>query len=182
MSFQDLQLHLQEVAKKLDDQMPEVLEVQIMHELEAEWKERIFGNGLNSDGSKIGEYSTNPSYYTKEAFIRTTAFKPQGKINKGNFKNGKQRKSMFLVGGYSEFRKIQGRQNEFVNLKYSGSLERAFRVYKFGNSVLFGNASEPEHLKFTGMEDKFGEFGSLSETEKTILKESIAEHATIIAK
>ena len=107
---------LSEIARNLDEKMPSLIATQSMVELEAEWKDRIFGRGEMSDGSKIGDYSTKPSYFTKDSFIRANAFKPQGKKNKGNFKNGEQRKSMYLPGGYSEFRDIQGRENEFVNL------------------------------------------------------------------
>lgn len=182
MSFTDLNTHLQDIAKKLDEQMPDIINTQVMQELESEWKDRIFGKGLDTNGVKIGDYSTKPAYYTKEAFIRTTAFKPRGKNGGGDFKNGNKRTSMYMSKGYSELRTTQGRQAEFVNLKYSGSLERAFRVYKFGSEVLFGNASEPEHLKFEGLESKYGDFGTLSADEKEFLKNNITEKATIVAK
>lgn len=183
MSFTDLHTHLKDIAKKLDEQMPDLINTQVMHELESEWKDRIFGKGLDTNGVKIGDYSTKPAYYTKEAFIRTTAFKPKGKnSNSQTFKNGNKRKSMYINTGYSGLRDVQGRQTEFVNLKYSGSLERAFRVYKFGSEVLFGNASEPEHLKFEGLENKYGEFGTLSTSEKEFLKQNITDKATIVAK
>lgn len=183
MAFTDLHKHLGSIAKKLDEQMPDIINVQVMQELEAEWKNRIFNNGLDSNGVKIGDYSTNPSYFTKDAFIRVGAFKSRGKNSTNiTFKNGNKRKSMYINTGYSGLRDIQGRQTEFVNLKYSGSMERAFRVYKFGNEVVFGNASEREHIKFTGLEDKYGEFGTLSISERDFVKQNIIDKATIVAK
>lgn len=174
---------LAEIARNLDEKMPSLIATQSMVELEAEWKDRIFGRGEMSDGSKIGNYSTEPAYFTKDSFIRVNAFKPQGKKSKeSKFKNGNQRQSMYLPGGYSEFRDIQGRENEFVNLKFGGSMERGFRVYKFGNEVLFGNASAVESLKIQGNEDKFGNWTQTSEAEEQNLKNNIADLAVVTAK
>jgi len=181
VSLEALSIHLQDIARQLDEQMPEVGVVQAMTELEAEWKDRVFGRGENSDGGDIGQYSTKPAYYTKAAFIRTGAFKPKGKNNGGpTFENGAQRKSMYLPGGYSELRSIQGRSTEVVNLKYGGSLERAFRVYKFGSEVLFGNADAVEHKKVIGNEERFGDWASLQESEKEYLRTQLADQAIII--
>lgn len=183
MALSDLYIHLQDIARRLDEQMPEVGVVQAMTELEAEWKDRVFGRGENADGEPIGQYSTKPAYYTRAAFIRTAAFKPQGKNGGGRtFGNGKDRKSMYLPGGYSELRDIQGRTTEVVNLKYGGSLERAFRVYKFGSESLFGNADAAEHQKVIGNEERFGDWASLQEAEKQYLRDALTEQAVIIAK
>lgn len=183
MSFSDLTSHLQDIARRLDEQMPDVGVVQAMTELEAEWKDRVFGRGEASDGGPIGEYSTKPAYYTRAAFIRTAAFKPKGKNGGGStFANGAARKSMYLPGGYSELRSIQGRSTEVVNLKYGGSLERAFRVYKFGGESLLGNADEAEHRKVLGNEDRFGDWASLTEGEKQYLRDQLLEKSIIVAK
>lgn len=181
MSFEALSIHLQRIARRLDEQMPDVGVVVAMGELEAEWKDRVFNRGEAADGSDIGQYSTKPAYYSKAAFIRTGAFKPKGKNGGGaTFENGNPRKSMYLQGGYSELRSIQGRSTEVVNLKYGGSLERAFRVYKFGSEVLFGNADPIEHQKVLGNEERFGDWASLQESEKEYLRNQLAEQAIII--
>ena len=174
---------LSEIAKNLDEKMPSLIATQSMIELEAEWKDRIFVRGTMYDGSKIGEYSTKPTYYTKDAFIRQSAFKPQGKTSKDSkFKNGKQRKSMFLQGGYSEFRGIQSRQNQFVDLDFSSSMRGAFRVYKFGNEVVFGNASTVENLKVQGNEDRYGKWTLTNEIEEQNLRDSITDLSILTAK
>lgn len=182
MAFEILSDRLQEIARNLDEKMPNIIATQSMVEFEAEWKDRVFNKGENSDGESIGTYSDKQGYFSKNEFIRKAAFKPIGKTNKGNFKNGKQRKSMFLQGGYNEFRDIQGRETPKVNLKFSGSMERAFRVYKFGSEVLFGNADKLEHLKVEGNTDRFGEWSNPTLQEQEMLKESIINEAIIIAK
>lgn len=181
MSFEALSIHLQDIARQLDEQMPDVGVVQAMNELEAEWKDRVFGRGENADGGEIGQYSTDPAYYSRAAFIRGNAFMPNGKnSSEKTFKNGKPRKSMYLPLGYAELRSIQGRQVDRVNLKYGGSLERAFRVYKFGSEVLFGNADAAEHQKVIGNEERFGDWASLQESEKDYLRTQLADQAIII--
>jgi hypothetical protein len=176
MSFELLSERLQEIASNLDAKMPDIIATQSMVELEAEWKDRVFAEGKNSDGQNIGTYSTKPEYFSKSKFIRKAAFKPIGKTGK------KTKSTMFLVGGYNQFRDIQGRETSNVNLKFSGSMESAFRVYKFGSEVLFGNADEFEHKKVEGNTDRFGEWSGLTEREKEFLKESIIKEAIIVAK
>lgn len=192
-SFNDIYLHLNGIAKDLDSKMPSLIATTAMVELEAVWKERIFDRGEKTDGSKIGNYSTEPAYYSKDQFIRKSAFKAQGQkgfkgekitYNKttGTAKISKTNpKTMFLQGGYSEFRDIQGRETKHINLKYSGSEERAFRVYKFGNEVVFGNADEMENKKITGQEEKLGEIFDLSLAEQEFLNKEILNQSIIVS-
>lgn len=180
--FEAFAVMLEDLATKLDETMPDVISTAVMVELEAKHKQRIFAEGLNSDGSKIGEYSQAPTYYPKEVFIRKGAFKAKGKKNSGDFKNGKQRKSMFLAGGYSELRSIQGRQTDFVDIKYSGSAERSIGIVKLGESVLYGVRDLTESKKLHGQIERFGDFLDLSETEKEFIKEEITTQAIIVAK
>lgn len=176
MSFEILSDRLIEIARNLDAKMPNIIATQSMVEFEAEWKDRVFNKGENSVGESIGTYSTKPNYFSKNEFIRKNAFKPIGKTKK------KTKSTMFLQGGYNEFRDIQGRETPKVNLKFSGSMERAFRVYKFGSEILFGNADKLEHLKVEGNTDRFGEWSNPTLQEQEMLKESIINEAIIIAK
>lgn len=181
MAFTDLSAYLQDISRKLDEQMPDVGVVQAMNELRAEWQERVFDRGENAAGGKIGNYSTKPAYFSRAAFIRDNAFMPNGKDSSDKtFKNGKPRKSMYLPLGYAEFRSIQDRQADFVNLKFGGSMEKAFNVYKFGGEVLFGNADAAEHQKVIGNEERFGDWASLQEAEKDYLRTQLADQAIII--
>lgn len=178
--YEALISRLEGISKKLDAAGVDVICVAAMTELEAQHKQRIFAEGKDSTNAPIGKYSTKSAYYTKDSFIRTGAFKAQGKENKGAFKNGKERKSMFLQGGYSEFRDIQGRQNNTVNLKFSGSLERSFRVVKFGDDTLYGTTDAHESEKFEGLTEKYGSVFPLTDEEKLFLKSEIV-HQTIVA-
>ena len=174
MSFTDISNQLKELGKNLDAKMPGLIATAALVEFEAAWKERIFDKGLKSDGSKIGNYSTTPAYFNKNTFIRKSAFKPRGK-------NGGETKTMFLPGGYSEFRDIQGRETDHINLKFSGSEERAFRIYKFGSEVIFGNADDFEHKKIEGQEDDFGAIFEPSKEEEDLLNSLITEQSILVA-
>jgi hypothetical protein len=203
MAFEQLTERLNEIAKKLDEAVPEVALVQSFVELQADFLSRVFEQGLNSQNEKIGEYDDSPAYFSKDEFINKGAFRPQGKdpdnenkattqfIRVSNIATKKTRKlaikkdfserlSMYLPKGYKEFRDIQGRPTAYVNLKFSGSLERAYRVFKFGDSVLFGQNDTEEHKKIEGLTDRFGEWQSLTQEEVERLKESIPEQIAII--
>lgn len=171
-----LRNHLNDIASRLDAQMPDVIAATCMLDLQAEWQERVFDRGENADGGKIGKYSTKGAYFDESKFIRENTFKPIGKTGK------KTKRSMFLAKGYSQFRAIQSREDAFVNLKFGGSMEGAFRVYKFGKEVLFANGSAYENKKVQGNEDRFGDWASLTEGEKQMLRDSITAEAIIVAK
>jgi hypothetical protein len=88
--------------------------------------ERIFERGLNTDGRKMGEYSTTPAIINTESAPRTLPndsffrFKqPSRRGKKGYF-------GTFFAGGYDEFKTSQGRNQGFVNLKLSGEMQGDF--------------------------------------------------------
>lgn len=170
------------MAKVLDNTMPDLISTAVMVELEAKHKQRIFGEGKNSEGGQIGEYSKKAGYYAKNKFVRTGAFTPQGKERKGNFKNGKERKTMYLAEGYSELRDIQGRQTEYVDVKVNGSLERSIGIVKISDAVLYGVRDAYESKKLEGLNEQFGDFASLSNAEKEFTKEEITNQAVIVLK
>lgn len=179
--FTEFSLTLQNLSNELDNKMPDVISAVIMVELEAKHKKRIFDDGLNSEGVKIGEYSTKPAYFSKDEFIRKNAFKGKGKPN-GTKKKSEDRKSMYLQGGYSEFRDIQGRQNKFVNLKFSGSAERSIGIEKFADSTLYGVRDLVESKKLNGLISRLSDFLSLNESEQEFVKDEIKDQAIIIVK
>lgn len=99
--------------------------------LEAEMKSRIFVSGTASDGSSIGQYSTNPITVTKEDFAKKSSFRPGGKRSN---KKLNPRTSMYVPGGYKELRELQGLEAQFVNTDYSGSLKHSIRVVHEGTA------------------------------------------------
>lgn len=104
---------------------------------------RVFNRGLNSQGRRIGSYSTKTMLATKSQFAQKSAFKQslaasgvsitkKGLINRRKsgdrklwikFKGAKKAVPvMILEGGYKQFRQIQGRESSFVNLKFRSEL------------------------------------------------------------
>ena len=110
-----------------------------------EYKQRIFREGLASDGSLIGTYSKSPFYVNpnnETLFIGVPKpkFKPEGKYGQTVFKNGKPHKTKYLANGYLELRNSIGRvaQNsdnpENVNLDFSSTLRVSIDIEPRGNS------------------------------------------------
>ena len=183
MAFVDLSARLQEIADNLDSQAVDVAVVQSMGELQANFLQRVFVEGLNSNNSELGNYSEKPNYFTKEQFVRKSAFKPKGKNGDTAFKVvTRPRKSMYLPQGYKELRQVQARPTDKVNLDYSGSLKNAYRVFKFGSSVVFGQNDTMEHKKIEGLTDKFSEFQTLTASEVEQLKNNLEEGVKIVIK
>jgi len=120
--------------------------------------QRIFDKGINGAGTSIGRYSVNPAYYTRKQFKRGGSFKGQGKKAKGKFKNGKQRKSMYLSGGYKQLKSIQGMQSAFVNLSYSNDLRNDFatKLAISGDSVVLRLSRKINISKVVWMREKYG--------------------------
>lgn len=98
----------------------------------AEYKQRIFFDGLNTDGGQIGTYSGNPFYINPNSDalvgVPTSGIKPVGKYGQTVFKNGKPHKTKYLSGGYAELRDLTGRQSAYVDLNFSGSLFNSIKV------------------------------------------------------
>lgn len=195
---------LESLVKELDSKMPDKVSMAIMVEAMDLHKKRIFERGEKTEGQKIGTYNDDPNYYSKDTFIRESAFKAQGKNEVGldafgkkkkratvaafdiktrkkvsvAVRNGnKERTSMFLPGGYKEFRDIQGRQTAFVDWKFSGSAERSLNVVKIGQPVYYGVTDAKESKKFDGLTDKFGEVLPLSNEEKLYITDELTQAA-----
>lgn len=181
MAFADLSSYLQNIANNLDSQAVDVAVVQSMTELQANFIQRVFVEGEDSNNQLLGTYSEKPNYYTKEQFVRKSAFKGQGKDGSTTFKVvTRSRKSMYLPQGYKQLRQIQARPTDKVNLDYSGSLKNAYRVFKFGSSVVFGQNDTMEHKKIEGLTERFDEFQTLTDFEVEQLKNDLADGVKII--
>lgn len=149
----------------------------------ANLKNRIQKGRLDSTENQIGRYSTTEIWVPKSKFVKTSAFKAQGKgsiterryiigigktgayeISKGrkkvqiSSKTGERNRYMYLQNGYKQLREIQGMWNGDVDLTYSGSMMQA---YQFGKSeekkeVLIGFINKEEAKKAQGNEQHFG--------------------------
>jgi len=113
---------------------------------------RIFDEGKNGNDSEIGKYSTKEMYASKSAFKNAGGFKGVGKRPK---KKGKVNKSMYLPGGYKQFKSIQGMESGFVNLTYRGDLRRGLKLVTAGDTVeikVLGINGD----KVSGLQKKYG--------------------------
>jgi hypothetical protein len=124
----------------------------------AEYKRRIFTDGIATDGAPIGQYSTRPFYQNPNALVGvpTGGIVPQGRTGKTQFNNGKPYKTKYLARGYAELRELTGRQSNTVDLNFSGSLERSIQVVQEGNASSIRYTNEFESIKMTGNEERFG--------------------------
>jgi hypothetical protein len=118
--------------------------------LEVDYKRRIFLNGQATNGRRIGKYSTDPMYVSIQGFkdqvgsqVRASALKPKGKDGSSKFRSGKLKKSRYLGGGYSELRRIVGRQNSYVDLNLTGSTD---------NSITTGRRAKGAALGYNNLE------------------------------
>lgn len=84
---------------------------------------RIHEEGIATDGSKIGNYSTKPIYVNPDN-AAGKRFQPAGKNSKEpKFKNGQPRKTRYFAGGYNDFKTTIGRNTlGSVNLSLSNDM------------------------------------------------------------
>ncbi len=136
---------------------------------------RIFINGENSAGGKIGQYDTNREMYLnpKTTFAGSKLKPTKGKTGEHTFKNGKEHQTTF-VNNYKEFRNRIGRRIDFVNLNLSNDLKSDFdsglkkvNQNEYIVSVKRGNNAN----KLQGLEEKYGNIFNLTQGEKTRFNE-----------
>jgi hypothetical protein len=85
---------------------------------------RIFVEGRDADGAKIGSYNTTkPLYVSPKDSPRN--FKPQGKNGDTGKVRNKARKTKYF-SSYREYRNNQQRQTMFVDLRMFGRLQGEF--------------------------------------------------------
>lgn len=174
MTLTEYQASLTRLAERVRDRLGDAVFIPAAGAMLASIKNRIITQGQNSDGGQIGGYSITPAYYTRKQFVVKSAFKPQGK---GGFSASKKqtRKSMYLKSGYSELRGIQGRENSFVNLEYSGDTFLAYQIAKGGNNnVLMGFTREKAMKIRQALEKRYGKVYSATPIELQAFNTEVA--------
>jgi hypothetical protein len=78
---------------------------------------RIFEQGKNASGNKIGDYSTKGI---------TIESKNSPQKFKGKDKDGNPTVSKYFPGGYRQFRQTIGRESSFVNLELFGDMRKSY--------------------------------------------------------
>ena len=134
----------------------------------AEYKQRIFLNGLDTNGDEIGQYSVNPFYINPLTLTTVSAsdVTPQGKNGQKVFKNGNPHKTRYLTKGYKELRQLTVGNSDKVDLNFGGSLFQSIEVVEKGlNSVVtYSNSTLAEIME--GNEIRFKkEIATVSDAE-----------------
>lgn len=177
MTFEEVAAKAQEQKERYLEQIADRVLFAATLSLKADFIERIFNKGLDSNDAKIGTYSRKPAYFSKEQFARQGAFRGQGK-NGAN----PDAKSMYLKGGYDELRRIQGRKTPDVNLNYTGSLSLNVQAGKITDGV-YGVylSSELESKKRKGLEKKVGKpVFSISPSDNAGFRDAVEAEINVI--
>ena len=137
----------------------------------AEYKQRIFFNGLDTNGDEIGQYSVNPFYINPLSLTTVSAggIKPEGKNGNTVFKNGNPHKTKYLTQGYKELRDLTGRNSDKVDLNFSGSLFQSIKIVEKGleSVVTYTNSDLAEIME--GNETRFSkEISTVSNEEREL--------------
>lgn len=140
---------------------------------------RIFEDGENSAGSKIGTYnSTTPIYVSLEQAPRS--------VNKKG-KTGKPIKSGYYAS-YKAFRSAMGRESNFVNLRLVGELQNDLANAKVDKSITIPKSqpikiSETQYAvtlkkeinkdKKRGLEAKYGTIFNHTKEERDLFNKTV---------
>jgi hypothetical protein len=100
-------------------------------------KKRIFQDGLDADGARIGVYSTNPIDIPKKKQARDTG--------KTKFKTG-----------YAEYKTAIGKNPGYVNLQNFGSMMADYGVMQSGTDLGLGFQNPHNYDKSMWLQDKYG--------------------------
>jgi hypothetical protein len=98
--------------QKLEQNRPLAIAALAVHEIRAG---RIFTDGIKTDGSQIGEYSTEP-IYVNPVTRSPKKFGVEGKHGDKKFASGKPHATRYFAGGYYQYKVAIGRQANFVKI------------------------------------------------------------------
>lgn len=102
----------------------------------APYKKRIFSEGKDSQGKKIGTYGTKPISISKKNQARQT-----GKT--------------YFSGGYAEYKNAIGKNPGFVNLRNTDQMMMDLGLIKNGANFAFGFQNDLNGDKSTWMDAKY---------------------------
>lgn len=205
---QDLEQYherLRDLAERAGERLSTRVILVSATKLLASMKNRIFRDGKATDGSAIGSYSTEPFYASRSRFIQKGAFRPQGKAGeKANIKtkvfdvttrkaknvvikkDHTERKTMYLKDGYKQFRDVQGRSTDTVNLQMKGDLNLSYTLQEQDDAIVIGFNNELQSKKRKGLEKHFkSETGTIfpaTKEEKDLYSQSVVEESNLITR
>lgn len=140
--------------------------------------ERIFQNGLNSEGSEIGKYDTKEPLYVNPKNA-PKKFPPKGKYGDTKFEDGKPHKTGYF-DSYTAFRQKVGRPTGKVNLVMFGVLQSDFvKGPKKTSTGAVITLTEENNNKRLGAESRFeNPIFALTQEEKETYFNLVSEQIT----
>ena len=118
-------------------------------------KPRIFQKGEDANGSKIGEYSTDPISISKKNQARNT-----GKT--------------YFKGGYAEYKRAVGKNPGFVNLRNTDQMMMDYGILASGGNFGFGFQNSENYEKSQWLQDKYdADVFDLSNSELNLLSNTL---------
>lgn len=175
MNLEELSKKLLSLQSNLQSEFKAIVMVPASLKLLANFKNRIFKDGKDSNESDLGGYSTKPTYKNKKDFVNKSGFKDIGKT-------GKKIKTMYLGGGYKQFREVQGRSAK-KNLDLTGSLRSSVQLGVKQSEIVLGITDRKESLKARGNEWQLNKnVFSLSKNEIKEYKEDIEKETQKLIK
>ena len=166
-SLQEVINALRDTADVLEKRIPELL---LEQEITAKSliQNRIQETGKDSKGGRLGIYSNTkiPAFFFFGKGTKATDAKL-----KVLSKEGKKL-------SYSDFRKLDGKQNQFVDLTFSGKMWRETglvrkEVSKTKAVIVIGQTSERSEKVAGYLTDQYGNFLELSQEEIDIITEDM---------
>lgn len=120
-------------------------------------KPRIFAQGFDAKGQKIGTYSTKPISISKKQQARQT-----GKT--------------YFEGGYAEYKKAVGRNPGFVILRNTDQMMMDYGIVGSPMNYGFGFQNQDNYKKSQWMEEKYQkDIFDLSNYEENILADVLVD-------
>lgn len=154
MTIQDFILRLQEYEKFRDVQISERILIAGANEMLASITDRIFDKGKATNEQLISDrYRWQKKKYTREDFqgVKGAGFSPNTTVTE----NGKEVPAMLIKDGYEGFRRLAGRQTNYVDLSLTGSLQQNIQIGKEGDKVIIGLTSLNEAKKKRKLEKMY---------------------------
>lgn len=156
MTIQDFILRLQEYEKFRDVQISERILIAGANEMLASITDRIFDEGKATNEQLISDrYRWQKKKYTREDFQGVKGAEFTANTTVKNQKTGKEEPAMFISGGYEGFRRLAGRQTNYVDLSLTGSLQQNMQIGKEGDKVVIGLTSLNEAKKKRKLEKMY---------------------------
>lgn len=123
----------------------------------ANMRTRIFNDGLDTEDSKIGDYSTKTTLVGASSFPNDSDF---DKINTPQWRTlktgtGKNVRLVVLRGGYKSIRGIAGLRTDTVDLSFRGDLFSSLYLTQLKNGIEIRIKGEKNAIKASANEKRF---------------------------